>query len=70
MTLICLFQVLLCDLDSESLQDKIFVMYFIHRYPLTSYNRGHLLYHEMTLLHLSNDTKCVRTQMTMWIEVA
>ena len=62
MSLICLFQVLLCDLDIESVHGKIFVMYFSHRFPLNSYIRGHLLYYEMALLHLSTDTKCVSTE--------
>ena len=37
-------------------------MYFNHRFPLTSYIRGHLLYYEMALLHPSIDTKHVGTQ--------
>ena len=62
MTLICLFQVLLYDLDIESLHGKIFVMYFGHFFPLTSHIRGHLLYYETTLLHPSTDTKYVSAQ--------
>ena len=41
--LIYLFHVLLCNLDTESLQDKIFVMHFGHRYSLSSHIRGESL---------------------------
>ena len=61
LTSICLFQVLLCSLYSESSKLKI-VMYFGYPYPLTSHIKGHLLYLKMELLCLSNDTKCVVTQ--------
>ena len=45
-------------------------MYFSHRFPLTSYIRGHLVYSEMTLIRLSTNTENFGTQKEIWIEVA
>ena len=64
-----LFHILLCDIDTDPLHGKIFVMYFGHRFPLTSHIRGHLLYYEMSLLHPSNDSSLSLHERKLWIEV-
>ena len=57
-----LFQVLpLIPWTSEFSNTNI-VMYFSHRFPLTSHIRGHLLLAKMALLHSSTDIPYVGTQ--------
>ena len=57
-----LFQVLpLLPWTSEFSKINI-IMYFSHRFPLTSHIRGHLLSTQMALLHLSANILYVGTQ--------
>ena len=57
-----LFQVLSLLPWTYEFSNINFVMYFSHRFPLTSHIRGHLLSAKMELLHLSADIHHVGTQ--------
>ena len=68
-SLICLFQVLSCSLDSGSFVILFSsVMYFVHPFPLTPHIRGHLLSLKLTLLHSSDNNECLSHKRTNWIE--
>ena len=64
-----LYMTFICIVSSTSLQPWYlsspgikFVMYFGHRFPLTSHITGHLLSCKMGLLRPSTNTQCVSTQ--------
>ena len=57
-----LFQVLPLLHWTFEFSKKMIIMYFIHRFPLTSYIRRHLLSTQMALLRLSADIIYVGTQ--------
>ena len=61
-----LFQVIpMLPWTSEFSKIKI-VMYFDHRFPLTSHIRGHLLSTQMALLRLSADISYVGAQKDIY----
>ena len=57
-----LFQVLLLLPWTFEFSKIIIIIYFFHRFPLTSHIRGHLLSAKMELLHPSADIPHVGTQ--------
>ena len=57
-----LFQVLPLLHWTSKFSKKVIIMYFGHRFPLTSHIRGNLLSTQMEFIHLSVDTAFVGTQ--------
>ena len=63
MTLLCIcFRYYLCSIGLLSSPKIKIIIYFGHRFPLTSHIRGHLLSAKMALLHLTADIPHVVTQ--------
>ena len=71
MTLICIcFRYYLCSIRLLSSPKIMIIMYFDHRFPLTSHIRGHLLSTQMALLHPNADNLlCWYTKGHFRIEV-
>src|SRR5713226_6541939 len=71
MTLLCIcFRYYLCSIGLMSSPKIMIIMYFGHRFPLTSHIRGHLLSTQMALFHPSADNSlCWYTKGHFRIEV-
>ena len=71
MTLLCIcFKYYLCSIGHLSSPKIMIIVYFSHRFPLTSHIRGHLLSTQMALLHPSADNSlCWYTKGHFRIEV-
>ena len=71
MKLLCIcFRYYLYSIGLLSSPKIMIIMYFGHRFPLTSHIRGHLLSTQMELLHLSTDNSlCWYTKGHFKIEV-
>ena len=64
--IIYLFQVLPLLHWTSTFSKIMIIMYFGHRFPLTSHIRGHLLSTQMALLHLSVNISYVGTQKDIY----